>query len=244
MAASLSAPGGVKGKRQLLWKFPCLICCKPVRCNQKGLFCDSCNRWCHSRCSDVSDAQYVRLSEIGFSTPWYCPTCTLHQLPFGNSSFVSDTVSSVSDVSCDKGEAGLPIVLDVLSNLRPGVRVIHHNIQGLVSKIVDVEQWVGDCVNTASVFCFSETWINHESPPVFTFPGFQGTTLLQFLGGVQPAVDFSLDLVCLFQILYLLSIHQSVMKSSYHVQFWMWLVVLLEVVSNCFLLSITIDWFC
>ena len=62
MAALSSVLGEVKGRRCPQWKFPCSVCCKPVKCNQKGLFCDLCNRWCHSRCSDVSDIQYVRLS--------------------------------------------------------------------------------------------------------------------------------------------------------------------------------------
>ena len=101
---------------------------------------------------------------------WQCPPYLLSMLPFGGE---PDLNSSVCEI-CTQSNAGLPIVSDMLSILPPGVGVIHHNVQGLVSKIVDVEQWVGDCVNTASVFCFSETWINPESPPVFTFPGFQG----------------------------------------------------------------------
>ena len=45
-------------------------------------------------------------------------------------------------------DTGLPIISDVLSI--PPSGVIHHNVQSLVSKLVDVEQRVGDCVNTTS----------------------------------------------------------------------------------------------
>ena len=102
MAASSSVLGKVKRSRRLLWKFPCSVCCKPVKCNRKGLFCDLCNRWCYSRCSDVSDIQYACLSALGPESPWYCQACTIQQLPFADCSFVSDTVSSISDVSCDE----------------------------------------------------------------------------------------------------------------------------------------------
>jgi len=50
----------------------------------------------------------MHLSEIGSSTPWYCPACTLQQLSFADSSFVSDAVSSVSDVTYD--EEGHPLL--------------------------------------------------------------------------------------------------------------------------------------
>ena len=101
MAAPRSALEEVKRRRQLVWKYPCSVCCKPVKCNQKGLFCDMCNRWCPSACSYVSDSQYARLSALGPETPWFCHTCTLQQLPFSNSSFVSKT-SSVSDAVFDE----------------------------------------------------------------------------------------------------------------------------------------------
>lgn len=40
-----------------------------------------------------------------------------------------------------------------------GVRVVHHNNQGLLSKSVDFQ---GDCVGSASVFCFTKTWMKPE----------------------------------------------------------------------------------
>ena len=30
------------------WKFPCGVCHKPVKSNQKGIQCDYCDRWYHS----------------------------------------------------------------------------------------------------------------------------------------------------------------------------------------------------
>ena len=84
--------------------FHALVCCKPIKCNQKWLYCYLCNCWCHSCCSEVSDTQYAFLSVLGSATPWYCHICTLQQLPFADSSFVSETASSVSDVTYDKDD--------------------------------------------------------------------------------------------------------------------------------------------
>ena len=43
-----------------------------------------------------------------------------------------------------------------------GIKLIHHNIQGLLSKFIDVHEWLEACVNSASVFCFTETWRKPE----------------------------------------------------------------------------------
>ena len=125
MAALSSVPGKKKGKRHPLWKFPCSICCQLVKCNQKGLFCDLCYCWCHSRCSDVSDTQYVRLTALGPVSPWYCPAYTIQQLPFTDYSLVSDSVSSISDVSFDKEDHPL------LCNSSLGL--CHINIRSLMA---------------------------------------------------------------------------------------------------------------
>jgi len=85
----------MKNRRPPSWRFPCLACGKPVKSNKKGVYCDSCEQWSHSHFSDISDIQYRHLSELGSSMPWYCSGCSLKNLPFADSSFVSDTSSSV-----------------------------------------------------------------------------------------------------------------------------------------------------
>lgn len=66
----------------------------------------------------------------------------------------------------------LPLLSDVLCDLLSGVRIIHHNIQGLLSKSTDMCEWMGSCVNSPNVLCFSETWIRPEGPTL-TVPGYQ-----------------------------------------------------------------------
>ena len=51
----------------------------------------------------------------------------------------------------------LPLLSEVLCDSFSGFRIVHHNIQGLLSTTTDVCEWLGSCVNSANVFCFTET---------------------------------------------------------------------------------------
>ena len=57
------------------WKYPCIVCItKPVRTNQKGLLCNTCKKWLHLKCTDLSDGQYEFL-ETHIELPFYCLLC-------------------------------------------------------------------------------------------------------------------------------------------------------------------------
>ena len=44
------------------WRFPCGVCEKLVKLNQKGICCDSCDRLFHTRCCGVGEHMYNILS--------------------------------------------------------------------------------------------------------------------------------------------------------------------------------------
>ena len=79
------------------WKCPCGTCQKPVKSNQDGLQCDSCDTWFHLRCLpdaiSISRAEYSRLSQT--TENWYCYEC---QLPTLTDSFFS-TATTDDDTS-------------------------------------------------------------------------------------------------------------------------------------------------
>ena len=62
-------------------KFPCTICQRPVKRNQRGICCDACDRWTHAICASVGNQEYTRLSSSRESE-WWCPTCIWASLPF------------------------------------------------------------------------------------------------------------------------------------------------------------------
>ena len=57
------------------WKYPCIACSKPVKCNQKGLECNACKKWVHFKCTDLADDQY-NLLEVNEDIPFYCLICS------------------------------------------------------------------------------------------------------------------------------------------------------------------------
>ena len=60
---------------------------------------------------------------------------------------------------------------ELLSSDVPGLRIVHHNIQGIVSKVDELNMWFNASADSATIYCLSETWLKSNSPNL-TFPGF------------------------------------------------------------------------
>ena len=60
-------------------QYPCTVCEKPVKRNQRGIMCDSCSQWTHARCGGVEEAEYVLLTAHQ-SSEWLCPSCVQSKL--------------------------------------------------------------------------------------------------------------------------------------------------------------------
>ena len=73
------------------WKYPCGVCLKPVKINQKGLLCDSCESWYHARCCSINDDLYNDLANSSCS--WICCVC-------GSPNFSSSLLSNF-EISID-----------------------------------------------------------------------------------------------------------------------------------------------
>ena len=57
------------------WKYPCGVCNKAVRRNQKGIQCDHCDLWYHTKCCSIGDKMYQILANS--SCTWMCVDCGL-----------------------------------------------------------------------------------------------------------------------------------------------------------------------
>ena len=76
-----------------VYRYPCTICAKPVKVNQRGIGCDRCDRWTHAACCGVSDSEYEQLDAQGESSLWFCPSCINKELPFANVSLCTESES-------------------------------------------------------------------------------------------------------------------------------------------------------
>ena len=57
------------------WKYPGVICNKAVKRNQKGIQCDHCDLWYHTKCCSIGDEMYQILANS--SCTWICVDCGL-----------------------------------------------------------------------------------------------------------------------------------------------------------------------
>ena len=71
----------------------CGKCSKPVKRNQRGIYCEDCTYWYHIKCIDLPINEYQRLSTS--SESWYCANCILPI--FSNSFFNTEDVEDKSN---------------------------------------------------------------------------------------------------------------------------------------------------
>ena len=69
------------------WRFP-----YKVKCNQKGLQCDRCDQWYHTRCCLIDDQTYNSLADTS-SYLWICSSC---DIPNFSSSLFSSSIKAAS----------------------------------------------------------------------------------------------------------------------------------------------------
>ena len=56
-------------------KYPCSICDKSVRNNQKAILCDTCKLWTHIKCDGTSNNDYENMIENQDDTLWHWLVC-------------------------------------------------------------------------------------------------------------------------------------------------------------------------
>ena len=149
-----------------LARFPCTVCTHPVCDDQCGIQCDGCMEWTHAGCVNVSVDFYNQMeAKVEFS--WHCPLCLFQELPLLD--VLDGSVSSSSPDSENLAED--PSTIDLLEATISGVRIVHHNVQGIQSKIIELTQCFEVCGGTATIFCFTETWLK-PCLPTLTVPGY------------------------------------------------------------------------
>ena len=122
-------------------RYPCTVCSKPVRSNQRGIECSMCGKWTHAKCCGVSPEEYLRLGECEDEL-WYCPSCWASELPFFNCSAMSGTAGApfgtLNDTLGEPEEAGSGESFGG-GGVSGHLVVCHLNIRSLVSKLEELQ---------------------------------------------------------------------------------------------------------
>ena len=95
------------GRKPPTWKHPCAVCSKPVHSNQKGILCDGCSNWHHTKCIGLDNRTYRMLSS--FDDLWYCTNCSF---PFNfTDSFFEEPIEHTTETGTKVGpdQLGPPV---------------------------------------------------------------------------------------------------------------------------------------
>ena len=109
-------------------KFPCG--------NHAGIQCDSCDRWLHCKCINMSVREYKLLGS-DHSEPWFCTTCVLPQF---TDSFINTCSDSAGDLTIESEGTE---ILDFPNKItRKGLILAHLNINSLLAHLDELKAYL------------------------------------------------------------------------------------------------------
>ncbi|KAK3085363.1 hypothetical protein FSP39_002164 [Pinctada imbricata] len=149
-------------------KFPCGICKKAVRSNQKGVACELCDTWFHTKCSNITPELYTHLSES--EDDWFCFSCSLPK--FSDSFFEDLHDANISNKSYDENPS-VELESESTRGVKPpssaspdhfqcfkrkGLHFLHLNARSLVNKISELQIIASE--SKAAIISVTESWLD------------------------------------------------------------------------------------
>ena len=152
-----SASNGKRGRnaRKLpTWKYPCAVCLKPVRSNQKGILCDGCCKWHHIKCVNIDHKLYRELSSS--DDTWFCRNDCSFPFNFTDSFFEEPVTSEEAPVTITPDSNPSDNIATGGQSLFPKVLVL--NARSIRNKVFDLQALLlTDCVD---IIALTETWLD------------------------------------------------------------------------------------
>ena len=136
-------------------RYPCTMCKKAVKSNQRGILCDRCELWSHARCCAVDASQYERLGQ-NENEEWLCPSCISAELPFADVSLPTNNSTTWAPNGTPPDPLEKPSPLDDCTSKAV---FCHLNVRSLLNKMDELRS-VLQCAKRPVVFGISETWLN------------------------------------------------------------------------------------
>ena len=148
----------------MTFKYPCSICLKAVRNNQKSILCAKCKLWTHANCCNVS------MEIFNSNVDWFCTKCLFDELPMLE--LFSDGNSSENSVTEPRGIHNLlgnsfcqynsfDSSCEILKR-NPGLNIMHLNICSLYRCIDEIRTFFEQ--SQYDVLSFSETMLDETIP--------------------------------------------------------------------------------
>ena len=122
-------------------KYPCSVCSKSVRKNDRAVFCDVCNFWVHIKCNNITPSEYKNLKWQDNTESFICISSLKENLPF---SFISDECLKLT------AQNGLNIDDSNLENIN---FTLNRNEKKTIKQITNLIIENSDPENENSKFC-------------------------------------------------------------------------------------------
>ena len=144
-------------------KFPCTMCSKPVKRNQRAILCDTCYKWTHASCCGIGSDEYRQLS-VCENIDWICQICLLSEMPYANCRSANETsvdLPSQFDTSSITftEEPAPPSVEHPLFTQH--LSFSHLNVQCLPTKLDEILDYLNN-IKEPFVLGLSETWLDNS----------------------------------------------------------------------------------
>lgn len=136
-------------------RYPCSICYKPVKVNQKAILCDDCGLWSHCKCCGVLYSQYMQYCQRK-DFPWVCSCCHVSVLAYHDCSQLS--FNSATSFQDDNQDNFAHQAFNSLDFDKTGIRIVHINARSLVSIADEVSCIIAN--GKIDVLAISETWLD------------------------------------------------------------------------------------
>ena len=155
-------------------QFPCGVCEKDVRENQRAICCDGCDTWWHFKCITMSNITYKALRNS--SKSWICCQCGLPNFDssiFDNTEVITsnsfDTLNSCS-MSNISIHSVLPDPLHTSSPIRPrqsgnktnNIKAVVINTQCVKNKVSEFHCMLDE--HNPDIVMVTETWLDPSIP--------------------------------------------------------------------------------
>jgi len=147
------------------WKYPCGVCSKPVKANQRSVQCEVCQYWLHTRCIGMSPEKYSELQNSDDS--WCCTKCQREALPLwniSNSDSFFDTSLKTSNISAAATPAGASTSCHAVAQPPPGdsqplsFTALYTNCRSLLPKLDHLRLLAS--ARKPHIITVCETWLD------------------------------------------------------------------------------------
>ncbi len=138
-------------------KYPCGICAKAVKSNQRGIQCDNCDKWLHTRCIGLSCDDYIRHRH----GPARNASRLHYHLETSNSDSIFNTSTS-SSISSGNSSMYIDEPLSPTPTKRD-LTTCHLNAQSIMNKHDEISNYLSNQISP-TILGISETWLNKNTP--------------------------------------------------------------------------------